>query len=157
MEQSGSEIMKLRYERLDKDNAELLFEELSMLTEQDIRFFSPHGFELNQILELINETGNCYYLYYDGQKFVGYGMLRTFNQYRIPTLGCAVWESYRGSGYSKAIVISLLNQARSSGFTSVKLKVEEDNVVARELYENIGFEYTEKASDSQWWMEYNIT
>jgi ribosomal protein S18 acetylase RimI-like enzyme len=142
---------------LDESNVPALAEALQNTSQTSKDFFSPHDFNIESIRNLLNNDGNYYYLFFDeDNSFAGYGMLRTFGKYAIPTLGCIIWEKYRGRGYGKKLVEELLEKARELNFESVKLKVYPDNVIAHELYKKIGFKDIGESDDGQIWMEYRF-
>jgi len=77
----------------------------------DENFFRNFGKQL----PTFNEKGNHYYLYFDPENnFAGYGMLRTFNKYRIPTLGCIIWQEYRRLGNGTRLVSELIAEAKKT-------------------------------------------
>ena len=55
-------------------------------------------------------------------------------------LGICVLEPYKGKGYGKQIIEALLSYADKNAL-ELHLTVDEDNLVARKLYEKVGFEY----------------
>jgi len=142
-------------QKVDENNYQMLWQAFEKTSQQSKDFFSPHNFDLESIKNLVYEKGNYYYLFYtlDGD-FAGYGMLRTFDKYPIPTLGCIIWEKFRGKGYGKRIVEELLDKAKQLDFKSVKLKVYPDNVVAHSVYQKVGFSDIGESDDGQIWMEY---
>ena len=142
---------------LDKSNVSVLAQSLENTSQQSKDLFSPHRFDMESIRNLLDEEGNYFYLFFNKENsFVGYGMLRTFGKYPIPTLGCIIWEKYRGKGYGKELVEELLDKARELNFPSVKLKVYPHNAVARRLYKGIGFNDIGPSDDGQIWMEYSF-
>ena len=142
---------------LDEKYAEILSEQLNSLSANDRRFFDPHPRDIDSVRRLCHEQGNHYYLYFDkSNRFAGYGMLRTFGDYEIPTLGCIVWHSYRKLNHGKVIVGELLNEAIKLRYNRVRLKVHPENKVAYNLYEELGFERIEKENDGQIWMEFRF-
>jgi ribosomal protein S18 acetylase RimI-like enzyme len=48
----------------------------------------------------------------------------------------------RGKGYGRAILQQTVEMARASGYPRIYLEVDDDNAVARRLYESSGFQTT---------------
>ena len=142
---------------LNKDFAESLSTELEELSEGDREYFRPHEFDAESIRSLCNEPGNHYYIYLDDLgEFAGYGMLRTFGEYRIPTLGCVIWPQDRGRGNGKLLVQELVDKARQLAYPQLTLKVHPDNRIARGLYEKAGFKEVSKTENGLIWLEYDF-
>jgi ribosomal protein S18 acetylase RimI-like enzyme len=136
--------------------AKRLSNELEALSESDKKYFHPHKFDVESIKNLSKEKGNHYYIYQDNLgDFAGYGMLRTFGQYEIPTLGCVIWERYRRRGNGKGLVKELIEKAQELGYCRIRLKVYSDNKTAYELYRRIGFMSIGKNENEQICMEHN--
>lgn len=104
-------------------------------------FFHPHPFERADAERLCNYTGHDFYCaLMDGDKMVGYGMLRGWDQgYQIPSLGICIDHRMRGRGLGELLMRRLHEFARERGAESVRLKVDSRNAVARRLYERMGY------------------
>ena len=143
--------------KLNEEFTESLSRELLELPEEEKLFFHPHKFDSESIKKLSREKGNYYYIYLDESgKFVGYGMLRSFGKYEIPTLGCVVWQKHRGKKDGERLVGELIDKARELRYQKVKLKVHPDNIIASGLYKKAGFKMTGQKDGAMVWMEYKI-
>ena len=141
---------------LNESFAERLSNELEALSHSDKEYFHPHKFDMESVRGLSEEKGNHYYIYLDELgKFAGYGMLRTFGRYEIPTLGCVIWKGYRGRGKGKRLLEELIEKARELKYCKIRLKVSLKNEIAHKLYKEAGFKRIGKNEDGQMWMEYN--
>ena len=141
---------------LDEKFVQSLSSELERLSQSDKQYFRPHEFDVESIRSLREEKGNHYYIYLDESgKFAGYGMLRTFGKYKIPTLGCVIWKRYRERGNGETLVKELIEKAEELGYRKIKLKVSSDNGSAYRLYRKGGFMETGKTENGQIWMEYS--
>jgi ribosomal protein S18 acetylase RimI-like enzyme len=135
---------------------ESLSNELKALPESDKEYFHPHKFDIESVKDLPSEKGNHYYIYLDELgEFAGYGMLRTFGRYEIPTLGCVVWARYRGCGNGKRLLEELIEKAKEIKYNKIRLKVYSSNKIAYNLYKEAGFKRIGNSEDGQIWMEYN--
>lgn len=143
---------------LSVDDLDVLRDHLQSLDASDRAHFHPHPFDEAHLEELPMEPGNRYYLFYDGDVCLGYGMLRTFGEYEVPTLGCVVWEDYRGEGRGTQLVRELIDEAAALGFDRVRLTVHPDNEAAVRAYERVGFEEIphDDTDDERIWMEVQL-
>ena len=77
----------------------------------------------------------------DPGRFVGYaGLLAPRGSHQADIQSLAVVESARRRGLARALVQSLVAEARERGAREVFLEVRVDNPGARALYESLGFE-----------------
>ena len=87
---------------------------------EETTYFHPHNFDRETLTNLLSDPGNHYYVYLDeNNNFVGYGMLRTFNKYSIPTLGCVIWKKYRGKGQGRKLVKELIGKAKELNYKKI--------------------------------------
>lgn len=61
---------------------------------------------------------------------------------RLYVLTVAIVERFRSRGWGRLLMQRALDEARARGLGSVGLSVAADNVVARKLYEEMGFQAT---------------
>ena len=117
--------------------------------------FLPHGYDIETLEGLLKQRDKHYYIYLDKNRTsAGYGMVRAWEGYDTPTLGCVVWPEYRRCGNGARLVSELISHARQLGYSTIRLKVSPENEVARRLYIRVGFEETgEVAEDGQIWMQ----
>jgi ribosomal protein S18 acetylase RimI-like enzyme len=140
---------------LAQENVEVLSKALQGLSDKDKALFHPHKFDIESVKNLLREQGNRYYIYQDESgRFAGYGMLRTFGKYSIPTLGCVIWEMYRGQGNGKKLVEQLIDKAKELKYQKISLKVYPSNKIAHDLYRKTGFKKISESEDGQIRMEY---
>ncbi|MFC1927501.1 GNAT family N-acetyltransferase, partial [Chloroflexota bacterium] len=112
--------------------------------------------DAESIRNLRKEKGNHYYIYLDELgKFAGYGMLRTFGKYDIPTLGSVIWKRYRARGNGERLVKELIEKAQELEYRKIRLKVSSQNKIAYRLYREAGFIELGQSENGQIWMEYN--
>lgn len=62
----------------------------------------------------------------------------------------AVCKDVRGNGGGKSLLLETIEVARQKGFGRFKLEVRKDNIVARHLYESLGFTYVGKTDYSDY-------
>ena len=113
-----------------------------------IRILRKRLLELNQEYFLdygtnrgyFTEKGNYYYLFIDDiGYFAGYGMLRTFNRFNIPTLGMAIWKGHRKKGKGTQLLYELINKAKKLGFRKIRLHTLKTLNISIHMYEKAGF------------------
>lgn len=111
--------------------------------EIDRMYFRPHAFSAAVARRIARYHGHDAYalLFVDGRP-MAYGMLRGFGEgYPTPSLGIAVRTSVHGRGLGRLMMGHLHEEARRRGARRVRLRVHPDNVVARHLYESLGYAY----------------
>lgn len=52
----------------------------------------------------------------------------------------AILKKFRGNGYGKVLLDSVVSLSRKSGMRTIKLEVDKDNVFAIDFYKKLGFE-----------------
>lgn len=143
--------------KLAQDDIAPLSEELISLSEADKSFFGPHGYSVDQLTELLTHKDKFYFIYLDDNgTMTGYGMLRCWAGYELPTLGCVVWARCRNRGHGKLLVNELVEKARELGFHGVKLTVSPKNATAYKIYKNSGFRETGETAKGKVWMQLNL-
>ena len=132
-----------------------LSQKLQALSEADKAFFNPHDYDVATLRNLLEQHDKHYHIYLDDHhNFAGYGMVRAWEGFDTPTLGCVVWPEFRRYGNGAKLVKELVAKAKQLGFNSIKLKVSKKNAVAYRLYRNVGFRETgEVVPDGRIWME----
>lgn len=107
-------------------------------------FFRPHPFTPEEARRLAAYTGrDVYAILLVGRRPVAYGMLRGWDEgYTTPAVGVAVRTGARGKGFGRLMMAFLHVEARARGASRVRLRVHPDNVVARRLYESLGYVYS---------------
>jgi ribosomal protein S18 acetylase RimI-like enzyme len=83
----------------------------------------------------------------DGEPYAGHLWLREevdafSGTTRLWVLTVAIVAKYRSRGWGRLLMERAVEEARARKLTSVGLSVAADNVVARKLYEEMGFEAT---------------
>lgn len=140
---------------LNTEFVDRLSQRLQALPEADKGFFNPHDYDVATLIALLEQEDKHYYIYLDAHgNFAGYGMVRAWGGFDLPTLGCVIWPEYRRCGNGMKLVNHLVAKARQLGFNRIKIKVFKKNKVAYRLYRRAGFQETgEVAMDGQIWME----
>ncbi|HEX9191004.1 MAG TPA: GNAT family N-acetyltransferase [Candidatus Deferrimicrobiaceae bacterium] len=109
------------------------------------RFFHPHLFTREEAGKRCRYGGgDLYYAIADGERFLGYGMLRGWDEgYEIPSLGIALHPEAQGKGLGRSFMHFLHAAARLRGAKRIRLKVHPENKAAVKLYESLGYRYPE--------------
>jgi hypothetical protein len=82
---------------LSTKDAEALFELLKSQNQQDLKYFSPHSFDLDSIQKQLNKRSFLMMGAFDGNRMVGYFFLRFFAN-RKCFVGRLIDKEYRGKG-----------------------------------------------------------
>ena len=141
----------LKYCRVNRqwiDQLVSLFDALK--SQSDDQFFQPHPLTRETAEQIAAYKGqDLYYVQLLGEKVVGYGMLRGWDEgYDIPSLGIAIHPEKRASGLSKNFMIFLHAEAKKKGAAKVRLKVHSDNITAFGFYKRLGYDFMDKEGDS---------
>jgi ribosomal-protein-alanine N-acetyltransferase len=114
----------------------------------DTDYFLPHPFTDEAVENIIHNARNdLYYVLTEGERVLGYGMLRGWDEgYETPSLGIAIDPRARSSGLGKLFMRFLSTAARWKGATSVRLKVKVGNSRAANLYEQLGYDFRTEES-----------
>ena len=111
----------------------------------DDKLFHPHGFGYVDADNICNHQGkDLYYGVFSGDDILGYGMLRGWSDgYDVPSLGIVISWKVRGLGLGKMFMSFLHSAERNRGAKSIRLTVLKENVVAKSLYESLGYTFSE--------------
>lgn len=87
---------------------------------------------------------NKYFIYYKNQR-IGNCMVVVY----LEQLACVLYDfnlsvGYKGKGLSKGALNEILFKAKELGIEEICLEVNEDNLIAVNLYEKSGFKYESK-------------
>jgi ribosomal protein S18 acetylase RimI-like enzyme len=106
-------------------------------------FFHPHPLTDQEALKIATYQGNdLYYVLLKGSEVIGYGMLGGWDEgYQIPSLGIAIHPRARGKGLARSLMSFLHSAAALRGAARIRLKVDESNSRARDLYPNLGYRF----------------
>lgn len=140
--ETGEQAHKINIRRLNADDQSqliALFSDIKHGTDQI--HFHPHPFDADNAIEIAQYKGNDLYVgMFDGGTLVGYGLLRGWDEgFDIPSLGIYLKKSARGKGLSTFFMHELHHLARNAKAGVVRLKVFKDNVVAKKLYQKLGY------------------
>ncbi len=107
----------------------------------DTSYFHPHDMTATGAMQIARLRGlDLYLIGWLGSVPVAYGMLRGWDEgYDVPSLGISVRDGYRRRGLGRAMMLTLHGQARARGATQIRLRVAPENLVARQLYDSLGY------------------
>jgi ribosomal protein S18 acetylase RimI-like enzyme len=110
---------------------------------KDAHLFNPHPFTEVYLKHIINTcVKDVYKLFLLYDIVIGYGLLRGWDEgYSIPSLGIEVDKDYRGRGLSITFMNILHDIAKEAGADKVRLTVMKNNIIARKLYEKLGYKF----------------
>jgi len=142
------------FRRLEEKDIYELYKMLNSCKDNG-EYFRPHSFEKLKLKKLLREKLNHYFVLIINDKIIGYSMLRTFGIFPHPTFGGIIHKDHRGVGFGHSLLIHTLEKAKELNFEKVLLKVDEDNIIAINLYKKVGFKEIQKESN-QYWMEIEL-
>lgn len=116
-----------------------------IVANEDDVYFHPHPLTYNSAKKIAAYEGNdLYFLQIKDNEITGYGMLRGWDEeYSIPSLGIVIHPHFRNQGLGRKFMRFLHNQAKAKGATKVRLKVYSNNAGAQQLYESLGYSFSD--------------
>ncbi|MCB2153946.1 GNAT family N-acetyltransferase [bacterium] len=132
---------------LERDDELLLGSLFQAIVESgDAEYFHPHPFTGAHARQVCGHTGKDQYLALISRNEIRcYGLLRGWDEgFDIPSLGIIVHPAFRGRGYSSLMMMYLHAVAAEAGAMKIRLKVYEDNTLAKRLYEKLGYEFVSR-------------
>ena len=109
----------------------------------DERFFHPHPMDSAAAEQICAYEGeDLYYVAKLGERVVGYGLLRGWDEgYEVPSLGICVGHDVQSEGLGELLMRFLHAAARVRGAKLVRLKVNKLNHRAKRFYERLGYRF----------------
>jgi ribosomal protein S18 acetylase RimI-like enzyme len=137
----------LEYALISPSWAEKLAQFFSVLVvNKDDLYFHPHPLTYEMAKKIaIYEGDDLYFLQIKDNEITGYAILRGWDEgFTIPSLGIAMHPNFRNQGLGTDFMEFLHNQARAKGAAKVKLKVYPSNAGALQLYESLGYSFSDE-------------
>ena len=118
----------------------------ALVVNKDDLYFHPHPLTHEMAKKIATyEGGDLYFLQIKNNEIAGYAMLRGWDEgFTIPSLGIVIHPTFRNQGLGREFMEFLHNQARAKGANKVRLKVYSNNAGAQQLYENLGYSFTDE-------------
>jgi GNAT superfamily N-acetyltransferase len=119
---------------------------LGSSSESYAQFFHPFSFDEASVVEVLRQAGRdrffgLFVTDNSHDQLVGFYMLRGFDEgYAIPMYGVFISERYSGLGLARLSLQHAETFCRLNKIAELKLKVHPNNVRARALYEELGFD-----------------
>jgi GNAT superfamily N-acetyltransferase len=131
---------QMQFEVVGPHHADMLAD---LLPRIDSTYFRPHPMDAEGAARIVGLNGRDLYLLGVVQgEAVAYGMLRGWDEdYPVPSLGIGVRKDALRMGYGRAMMLALHEAARASGASTVRLRVNPENVAALSLYRSLGYRF----------------
>jgi [ribosomal protein S18]-alanine N-acetyltransferase len=131
---------QMQFEVVGPHHADILAD---LLPRIDQTYFRPHPMTAEGAARIVGLRGRDIYLLGIVQgEAIAYGMLRGWDEgYPIPSLGIGVRKDALRMGYGRAMMLALHEAARASGASTVRLRVDPENVAALSLYRSLGYRH----------------
>ena len=133
---------------IQQTDARELFDLLNGLDMKTKSFFHPHSFDFDTICDICKGKQDHYFVMVLESKIIGYSFLRLFG-YKIPSFGIVIKNGFSGKGYGTILTQWTVDKARALGYEKVILKTYKKNLLAKRLYEKIGFKTVEVTEDNR--------
>ena len=138
------ELKELEIHKLKTSDANQLSIKLSDEPEDYIKYFDPFDFSEPTIKRILEQSiKDIYFGLFINNQLAGCYMLRGFDEgYKIPSYGVWIASKYSNSGLSTLTLFHAFSFCKLNKIKKLMLKVYPDNIVAKKLYESLGFHQT---------------
>ncbi|MGG7177660.1 GNAT family N-acetyltransferase [Clostridium paraputrificum] len=99
------------------------------LSIEDIEYDEKQDYYINEL---------CTFIKVDS-KIIGYGQI-IFNRGIYSLVNFGIIDKYRAQGYGEDLIIKLIEMAKNYGIDELYIRVDYNNLPAKRLYTNVGFE-----------------
>jgi RimJ/RimL family protein N-acetyltransferase len=129
---------------LKVSDAKLLSTKLLNEPKDYIKYFDPFDFSVISIEKVIRQKKNDkYFGIFLNREIAGCYMLRGFDEgYEIPSYGVWIASEFSNSGLSTLTLYHVFSFCKLNKIKKLMLKVYPDNLIAKTLYESVGFQQT---------------
>lgn len=126
---------------LNPSFAKTLSDELAKESKEYLKYFTPFDFSFSSVEKILSESRmDKYFGIFINNNIVGFYMLRGFDKgYEIPSYGVWISSGFSNIGLSKLTLYHAFAFCKLNRIKTLMLKVHPENVVARNLYESLGF------------------
>ncbi|MHA1506963.1 MAG: GNAT family N-acetyltransferase [Candidatus Asgardarchaeia archaeon] len=139
---------KVRLRIANKGDQERIWEMLSSLSDETLKYFRPEGFTLedvDNIISMIKDRRIVMIIAEEErtEKVLGYVLLKFFNEpsmRHMAELSIVVRDEWQGRGLGTKLMENIIYLARGFMLRKVVLTVFADNEAAIHLYRKFGFE-----------------
>ncbi|MEJ2195961.1 MAG: GNAT family N-acetyltransferase [Ignavibacteriaceae bacterium] len=106
-----------------------------------LQYFTPFEFSVESITHILDQAiKDKYFGIFVDNELAGFYMLRGLDEgYDTPSYGVWISSKYSNKGLSKLTLFHSFSFCRLNNIKSVMLKVHPDNIIAKNLYEALGF------------------
>jgi RimJ/RimL family protein N-acetyltransferase len=129
---------------LTSDQAALVSAKLTAEKNDYIKHFTPFDFSESTIQKILtNKKLDKYFGLFVSQELAGFYMLRGFDEgFQVPSYGVWISSEYKNKSLSTLTLYHAFSFCKLNSIKSLMLKVHPDNVIAKNLYEKMGFKKT---------------
>lgn len=134
--------VNLEIKELTAEHSAVLSSKLSTETEEYLKYFIPFPDYSEDYLNKILTTKKAdkYFGLFVNNELAGFYMLRGFDTgYEIPSYGVWISSEYSNKGLSTLTLYHAFSFCKLNNIKTLMLKVHPENVVAKRLYEKLGF------------------
>lgn len=129
---------------LTAEFAKDLADKLTQEKKDYLKYFTPFEFSSTSVENILRKMRlDKYFGLFVNNELVGFYMLRGFDEgHEIPSYGVWISSEYSNSGLSKLTLYHAFAFCKLNGIKTLMLKVHPENLVAKKLYESLGFNKT---------------
>ncbi len=122
--------------------------ELSQLLQNEnpeySKYFIPFDFDLLTIKTMLDRLKkDSFWGIFINDTLAGFYMLRGFDVgYEVPSYGVWIAKKFSGKGLSRLTLQHAISLCKINGVKELMLKVHPENLIAKKIYEDFGFQKT---------------
>ena len=131
----------IEIKQIDSSISDDLSDLLANSPKKYIKYFTPFNFDSITIKSVLdNSLKDTFFGIFINQQLIGFYMLRGWDAgYEIPSYGVFISSGHKGIGLGKLTLLHAISFCRLNQTKKLMLKVHPENLVAKKLYENMGF------------------
>ena len=135
-------LKNVEIKELQPEQVSTLSELILNAPEDYSKYFVPFSFKEDSITKIINDAVNDkFFGIFITDDLAGFYMLRGFDEgYDVPSYGVWISDKYSGLGLSKLTLQHAITFCNLNGIKKIMLKVHPEHTIAKNIYENFGFE-----------------
>jgi|AP12_2_1047962.scaffolds.fasta_scaffold16428_2 RimJ/RimL family protein N-acetyltransferase len=110
-----------------------------------LQYFTPFEFSVKSITHILDQAvKDKYFGIFVDNELAGFYMLRGLDQgYDTPSYGVWISSKYSNKGLSKLTLFHSFSFCKLNNIKTLMLKVHPENIIAKKLYESLGFVKTD--------------
>jgi len=131
----------LTIKRISSEQSDDIYYLLYHSRQEYIQYFTPFSIDRLYIRQQLEKAKqDLFFGFYLFDEFIAFYMLRGFDEgFKVPSYGVFVSEKYKSLGIGRLSLQHAITHCKINHLKKIMLKVHPENVIAKKMYERIGF------------------